>query len=147
MQYGTFKHGQDRSNKRQSRWMFDELSQAKQEILLARLASLGYLRKTNHLLHKERDENFCLTNNMIRHALMHGSLIEYSNVRYDTLCERVLIRDNSRAYQVVVNGIMTLCNICFVVDLTKSAIITAYWNAVDDNHSTLNRKKYRKAVA
>ena len=39
------------------------------------------------------------------------------------------------------------CNLCFVVDIDCKSIITAYYNAVTDNHSSINWKRYDASLS
>lgn len=78
---------------------------------------------------------------------MNFDVIEFSKLPTEFRTNyRVLIRARYNEDVLCGNGVTEKCNLCLVLDLTSDTIVTAYWNKISDNHSTVNMNKYNKNI-
>ena len=101
----------------------------------------------NHLLitdhAKEHIKDF--THSMAKSTLLDCNVIEFNvNQRYNLEC-RVLVRGNKTIPIKTENGIEH-GNVCMVIDIKESKLISAYINRMDDSHSTLNSSRYNESL-
>lgn len=90
---------------------------------------------------------------MISHVLKKDNLmdliIEYNETpTYNRLERRVLLRDNDimkvKYTKEDNSNFEKESNLCFVICLDNSKVVTAYYNLVDDNHETLIDERYNE---
>lgn len=117
------------------------------------LDNMAYrLEFSKHLKDKKRRNNISFSKTSISNMLIFGEydIIEYNETWIDNhteLSRRVLIRGtNAEDVQIFRDGSLQYmsCNLCVVIDFERGKIVTAYWNAVDDDHETLNPNRYDK---
>lgn len=144
---GNFKIGTDRSNKNQVKRMAnrfgDEFISAKAAELVE-LVHSGNIRYSRHLAKKMRRENLNVPTIVIAKTIAHAktSFIEFSYLRGNCKWHRALLRDYTTVEDVMIDGEIKKCNLCFVIDFNCGEIVTAYWNEATDLHETLDIRKY-----
>lgn len=144
---GNFKIGTDRSNKNQVKRMANQFGD---EFISAKAADLvelvhsGNIKYSRHLVKKMRRENLNVPTIVIAKTIAHAktSFIEFSYLRGNCKWHRALLRDYSTVENVMIDGEIKKCNLCFVIDFNCGEIVTAYWNEATDLHKTLDMKKY-----
>lgn len=73
-------------------------------------------------------------------------IIEYNYVQYSDYRDNRVVVKSWDSYNVNVDGKDTECNMIFVLSVTNNQIVTLWYNNVDDNHNTLNMKRYDKNI-
>ena len=144
---GNFKIGTDRSNRNQIKRMANQFGD---EFISAKAADLvelvhsGNIKYSRHLVKKMRRENLNVPTIVIAKTIAHAktSFIEFSHLRGNCKWHRALLRDYSTVENVMIDGEIKKCNLCFVIDFKCGEIVTAYWNEVTDLHETLDVRKY-----
>lgn len=144
---GNFKIGTDRSNKNQVKRMANQFGD---EFISAKAADLvelvhsGNIKYSRHLVKKMRRENLNVPTIVIAKTIAHAktSFIEFSYLRGNCKWHRALLRDYSTVENVMIDGEIKKCNLCFVIDFNCGEIVTAYWNEATDLHETLDMRKY-----
>ena len=101
----------------------------------------------NHLLitdhAKEHIKDF--THSMAKATLLDCNVIEFNVSQKFNLECRVLVRGNKTIPIKTENGIEH-GNVCMVIDIKESKLISAYVNRVGDLHSTLRNDRYNKSL-
>lgn len=144
---GNFKIGTDRSNRNQIKRMAnrfgDEFISAKAADLVE-LVHSGNIKYSRHLVKKMRHENLNVPTIVIAKTIAHAktSFIEFSYLRGNCKWHRALLRDYTTVEDVMIDGEIKKCNLCFVIDFNCGEIVTAYWNEATDLHETLDMRKY-----
>ena len=143
---GKFKHGQVKRTDGQRKKHVSQMSEYELHRLCRRIKGLKRLRASSHLSQKVKRKEISFTYDMIWDVLknIHKShIIEYNLTMFNEQEEsRVLLRTH-KSYPVQIDGKGEVrCNLCFVLSLNRGNIITAYWNEVDDNHTTINLERY-----
>ena len=99
----------------------------------------------NHLLITDhaKDHIKDFTHSMAKSTLLDCNVIEFNvNMKFNLEC-RVLVRGNKTLPIRTENGIEN-GNVCMVIDIKESKLISAYINRSDDLHSTLRSDRYNK---
>lgn len=146
---GNFKIGTDRSNKNQVKRMANQFGD---EFISAKAADLvelvhsGNIKYSRHLVKKMRRENLNVPTIVIAKTIAHAktSFIEFSYLRGNCKWHRALLRDYTTVEDVMIDGEIKKCNLCFVIDFNCGEIVTAYWNEATDLHETLDMRKYAR---
>lgn len=144
---GNFKIGTDRSNRNQIKRMANQFGD---EFISAKAADLvelvhsGNIKYSRHLVKKMRRENLNVPTIVIAKTIAHAktSFIEFSYLCGNCKWHRALLRDYTTVEDVMIDGEIKKCNLCFVIDFNCGEIVTAYWNEATDLHKTLDMKKY-----
>lgn len=74
----------------------------------------------------------------------HYNLIEY-NYKPHTGERRCLLR-GTKSKVIEENGRKVPSNLCLVVDVDSGKLVTAWWNAVNDNHRNVNMNRYDETL-
>lgn len=126
----------------QTKYLFNSLDKYSQQMafrdLCTRLATIT--RLSHHLQKKVHQKRVCLPYKALQAItqLNHYKVIEV-NVTGDNI--RYLLRGTDSFY-CKLSGKIQQVNLCIVVSTRSHLIVTAYLNTCDDNHGTLNRKRY-----
>lgn len=92
------------------------------------------------------NHTYCDTNEAKRclHDL-RNTIVEYSVKKYanNYRNKRVTVRSKDTTL-VEMNNETIPCNICYVIDIDKSRIITTFVNKVSDTHESINMTRYNK---
>lgn len=150
---GTFKTGKISITHGQKKWLARDLSKQtihRLESILQNAIKIGCIPYTSqHLQRKIARGELTFDISVFDCALadFEASLIEYNETPlYGGRIEhRILLRPPSYVREIYLSstGTTVPANLCFVLCLDTLQIITAYWNAVDDQHHTLQRSRYR----
>lgn len=152
MLVATYKRGQVSRTKNQRKWLAAELSD-EDRTQLARdydesvLCSNKVVYMSGHLRDKVARGELSVPQDVVEETLRNfaDSFIEYNvTERNGQQSRRVLLRNNSVRRQVNVRGREQEANLCLVLDIDTCCMITAYWNAADDHHDTLNYNRYER---
>lgn len=124
--------------------------------LLFLLNELRKIKVENIWLSKHiKQKNITVSLSMIVETLNKDNLmdliIEYNETpTYNRIERRVLIRGNDVVKVSYIKEDNTTfekeSNLCFVICLDNSKIVTAYYNLVDDKHDTLIDKRYNRRL-
>ena len=86
---------------------------------------------SNHTIFRQKDK--LITSEEIQRTIHNGKIIEF---HYKD-SNRILVRGNKNEHGY---------NICAVLDIDNSTVVTAYYNKVNDKHCTLNTCNYSAYV-
>lgn len=144
---GNFKIGTDRSNRNQIKRMANQFGDefiSTKAADLVELVHSGNIKYSRHLVKKMRRENLNVPTIVIAKTIAHAktSFIEFSYFRGNCKWHRALLRDYTTVEDVMIDGEIKKCNLCFVIDFNCGEIVTAYWNEATDLHETLDTRKY-----
>lgn len=143
---GKFKHGQVKVTEGQRKKHVSQMSEYELHRLCRRIKGVKRIRVSRHLKQKVENKEVSFTYSMIWDVLnnIHKThVVEYNRTSfYDKEESRVLLR-TQKSYPVKIDEIGEVrCNLCFVLSINRGNIVTAYWNEVDDNHTTINLERY-----
>lgn len=148
---GNFKVGQDSHNPQQTKVLARDIDSRILTNIYAYIMRAfprdGFIHMSRHLVAKTRRERLSIDFGAIRDTIWGGAsnVIEVSRLdRWRTTHMRVLMRDYGIRRQVRIDGRITACNACFVLDLTTQELVTFYWNEATDRHATLNPYHYER---
>lgn len=118
---GNFKIGTDRSNRNQIKRTADRFGD---EFILAKAAELvelvrsGNVKYSEHLIKKMRRDNLNVPTIVIAKTIAHAktSFIEFSYLRGNCKWHRALLRDYTTVEDVMIDGEIKKCNLCFAID-------------------------------
>lgn len=148
----TFKHGQVSVTDNQVKIHRSQISELDLERIMDRIDDSfdngQKLRLTRHVKDKIYDGEIDLYLDDVKDILDDLStdkIIEYNERTFESgeVSQRALIRSDD-----VVNCYVKKykknkdCNLCVVVDVNTLDVVTAYYNAVDDNHDNINMDRY-----
>lgn len=150
MLVATYKRGQVSRTKGQRKWLAAEMSDDDRTQLAHDYdESVVYSNKivymSGHLRDKIARGELSVPQDVVEQTLhsFSDSFIEYSvTERNGNQSRRVLLRNNDIIRQVNVRGQVQDANLCLVLDIDTCCMVTAYWNAANDHHDTLNRNRY-----
>lgn len=153
MNHGYIDIGYVKTTPFQKKKHITQMSKKEEAYLRKCLSDMIYkLEFSKHLENKRRKGKLLFSKNNINDMIVSDEydIIEYNETWVDnhtTLSRRVLIRGNNvedvHAYTPI-GTLHMLCNLCAVIDFERGKIVTAYWNAADDNHDTLDFNRYDK---
>lgn len=141
MLYGETKKGTVSVTQGQVKKHFTQFKAVEKAFLFKTLKLVKRVKLSNHLKHKD----IAIDKNIITQVLKTGaySIIEYNERTYTNgTSKRALIRVKESQDVLLKDKGLTPCNLCFVIDIHTGVIVTAYYNEVDDNHSTINYNRY-----
>lgn len=105
------------------------------------------LTPSNHLKEQIEKGKVSFKMNMVKPMLMdlRRTIIEYNHKTNgkDVFARRVVLR-SSNSYIANVEGKNVAVNLIVVIDIKTMEIVTAYNNAVSDNHNEINMNRYKK---
>lgn len=105
------------------------------------------LQVSAHTINKMIDNHtYCDTNEAKRCLQdLRNTIVEYSVKKYanNYRNKRVTVRSKDITMVEMKNETIP-CNICYVIDIDKSRIITTFVNKVSDTHDSINMKRYNK---
>lgn len=146
MAYGRINKGEVKETREQVKKHVSQMTKDEVNFLVNRLRDLDIskLQISYHLQQKfiDKDENL-LVNSLLREDLA-DLVVEYNETeqKYGT-DRRVLIRLPEEIL-VDLGYFSRYCNLCIVYSFVKNKVITAYYNKVGDNHSTIDMSRYDK---
>lgn len=148
----TFKTGEISVTYGQRKWLAREMSDEEiQEIETKLQATIEFgciPYESEHLKSKIDNGELTFDRDVLSYAFddFKASLIEYNEtpISDGRVEHRVLLRPPSYIKPVYEAKSQTTvdANLCFVLCIDNLKIVTAYWNAVNDNHATLKRRRY-----
>ena len=128
------------TNKNVNRKHFTQMTFDEVDYLTNMLNSLDHLDFTDYSY--DRLEKFGMSEGYFMdmiHEFVHSMVIEYNTGKYGK-DKRVLVRDT----RIVYSDEGEPLNVCFVVSIPKSTIITIYVNDANDHHDTINFNYYNE---
>lgn len=147
---GNLNKGLIKKTDNQVKKHISQMSLSEVERLEKRLKKININKVTySHHLHN-KDISFyneCLTE--ILQDINAREIIEYNQttMRNGRVDNRVLLREASGRDALLKDNGSTVkkkANLCVVISLDTSRIITAYWNSVCDSHKTMDWTRYDK---
>lgn len=154
MLVATYKRGQVSRTDNQRKWLAAEMSRDERENLArdydeSVICSNKVVYMSRHLKKKIEDGELSVPQDVVEETLrtFADSFVEYSltTMRNGQQSRRVLLRNNNITRRVRVKGQEQDANLCIVLDIDTCCMVTAYWNAANDQHDTLNRSRYEHA--
>lgn len=130
-----------KESKNQQKKHFQQFSETEHALLNCCVHNLA----KNHLLITDhaKDHIKDFSHSMAKSTLLDCNVIEFNvNMKFNLEC-RVLVRGNKTISIRTENGIEQ-GNVCMVIDIKESKLVSAYINRVDDLHSTLRSDRYNK---
>ena len=126
-----------------------QMTRKEQWYLREQIKNLSNIKFTKHALNNNVDVTIEQIKNTIKE---YNYIIEYNETTdtYGKINRRVLVR-SSRVYKVdfhkiddsVIKG---NANLCFVISIDTGDIITAYYNFINDEHKTIDMRRYDKTL-
>jgi hypothetical protein len=150
MLVATYKRGQVSRTKNQRKWLAAEMSDDDRESLAhgydeSVIYSNEVVHMSKHLKDKIGRGELSVPQAVVEETIksFSASFLEYNVTEYrGRQSRRVLLRNNDIVRQVRVRGEVQDANLCIVLDIDTCCMVTAYWNATNDHHDTLNRSRY-----
>lgn len=113
---------------------------------------ISHIKMSNHLFSKQKELDFNMDDilNSMKRSDIETLIVEYNKtpVRENYCDYRVLIRtDEERMIDFKTRegrSFTALANMCFVISIKTSQIVTLYWNIQDDSHKTMNWNRYNE---
>lgn len=126
-----------------------QMTRKEQWYLREQIKNLPNIKFTKHALNNNVDVTIEQIKNTIKE---YNYIIEYNETTdtYGKIDRRVLVR-SSRVYKVdfhKIDGsvIKGNANLCFVISIDTGYIITAYYNFINDEHKTIDMRRYDKTL-
>ena len=126
-----------------------QMTRKEQWYLREQIKNLPNIKFTKHALNNDVDVTIEQIKNTIKE---YNYIIEYNETTdtYGKIDRRVLVR-SSRVYKVdfhKIDGsvIKGNANLCFVISIDTGAIITTYYNFINDGLKTIDMRRYDKAL-
>lgn len=126
-----------------------QMTRKEQWYLREQIKNLPNIRFTQHALNNGVNVTMKQIKNTIKE---YNYIIEYNETTdtYDKVDRRVLVR-SSRVYKVdfhKIDGsvIKGNANLCFVISIDTGDIITTYYNFINDEHKTIDMRRYDKTL-
>lgn len=126
-----------------------QMTRKEQWYLREQIKNLPNIKFTKHALNNNVDVTIEQIKNTIKE---YNYIIEYNETTdtYGKIDRRVLVR-SSRVYKVdfhktdgsVIKG---NANLCFVISIDTGYIITIYYNFINDEHKTIDMRRYDKTL-
>lgn len=108
------------------------------------------IKLSHHLRKKKKDIGFKIKDilDTLKSEDLQELIIEYNETPMRGKIDRRVLLRGDRASSVEFKSgdrvFFSPANICFVISLDTSQIITVYWNKVSDTHKTINWNRYDK---
>lgn len=146
----TFKTGQVSRTAGQRKWLAAQMSREERERLAdtydeSVVRSGKKVFMSRHLKDKIARGELSVPQDVVEETLatFSESFIEYNvTERNGRESRRVLLRNYGVVREVRVKGRTCPANLCIVIDMDSCCMVTAYWNALNDRHATLNSNRY-----
>lgn len=126
-----------------------QMTRKEQWYLREQIKNLPNIRFTQHALNNGVNVTMKQIKNTIKE---YNYIIEYNETTdtYGKIDRRVLVR-SSRVYKVdfhKIDGsvIKGNANLCFVISIDTGDIITTYYNFINDEHKTIDMRRYDKTL-
>ena len=126
-----------------------QMTRKEQWYLREQIKNLPNIKFTKHALNNNVDVTIEQIKNTIKE---YNYIIEYNETTdtYGKIDRRVLVR-SSRVYKVdfhKIDGsvIKGNANLCFVISIDTGDIITTYYNFINDEHKTIDMRRYDKTL-
>ena len=136
----TFNKGLVKKTDNQEKWLFKQLSK-KQRVHVLNLAKTLNVTTTfsKHVIDKINNDNVTISKPLLK-ELYQG---RYNVIEYNVTNGRERVVTRSKSFtNIDVNGKDTRVNLCMVYQPIDNTVITMYYNDINDNHITLDRKRY-----
>jgi len=138
----TFNKGLVKKTDNQEKWLFKQLSK-KQRMHVLKLAKTLNVTTTfsKHVIDKINNDNVTISKQLLK-ELYQG---KYNVIEYNVTNGRERIVTRSKSFTTIkVSGKNTRVNLCMVYQPIDNTVITMYYNDINDNHITLDLKRYSK---
>lgn len=126
-----------------------QMTRKEQWYLREQIKNLPNIKFTKHALNNNVDVTIEQIKNTIKE---YNYIVEYNETTdtYGKIDRRVLVR-SSRVYKVdfhKIDGsvIKGNANLCFVISIDTGNIITTYYNFINDEHKTIDMRRYDKTL-
>ena len=145
MRKGTFRKGFIKTTYNQKKKHYTQFSEEEFNYLENKIKNITTVYPSWHLVEKEdilvkrKDILKVLKDSNIKELIIEYN-VTGNKPKKD---KRVLLRSRDE-YLVESNEGTVKCNLCFVISILKNEIITAYYNNINDNHSSINWERYDK---
>lgn len=145
MRKGHIKKGFVKETRRQQKKHYTQF--AKDELIYLenkiKDINIDNVKASKHLLSKTstsyKHEDII---NVLKDSNLKDRIIEYNvTITNKGIDRRVLLR-SKEIFDVFVNDDIKKCNLCFVISILSSEIITVYYNECYDNHDTIDWRRY-----
>lgn len=144
--------GNEKFTKNQIKKHCTQMTNKEKHIINEELAKLEELTLSNHV-YKYIEDNYLsfdfelldYISISLKNKCNMNNIMEFNQTNksgYDDISNRVLIRFKDIIKVKCKDDIIRRCNLCCVIDLQKSKVITVYFNRLTDKHSTLDYAKY-----
>jgi len=140
MLMGYFERGNIKLTTGQSKKHIQQMNQEEVNRIVNKLKYIGKLNISKHLKEKKIIINNLTIQSNLKSKNLKNMIVEYNNTYGHN---RVLIRSDV-VELVLIGGSYKQCNLCYVIDLDNSVIITAYYNELKDNHRNINWSRYNE---
>ena len=145
MHQGTFKTGTVSRTHNQKKWHVSQISKATLSAITYRFHQTIKTRGWKLSQHLQKKANITFSPEIIQRVLSTGDIIEYNETQQKyRKSRRILLRNSHDTYKINTNVGVTESNLCVVVDIDSGDVITAYWNAANDNHKNINMRRYER---
>lgn len=143
MYKATFKKGTVSRTNNQKKWHVSQISKVTLSAISYKFHQTIQTKGWRLSWHLQKKANLTFSTEIIQRVLNTGDIIEYNETRQKyRKSRRILLRDSHDTYETNTNDGVTESNLCIVVDIDSGDVITAYWNAADDNHKNINMRRY-----
>lgn len=143
MYKGTFKTGTISHTQGQKKWHASQISEETLDTIRFRLRQTIQRKGWRLSYHLQKKDNLTFSPEIIQYVIDTGDVIEYNETpRRDKTSRRILLRNLCDKHKVNTNIGVTESNLCVVIDIDNGNVVTAYWNAANDNHKTIDMHKY-----
>ena len=145
MYKATFKKGTVSRTHNQKKWHVSQISKATLNAITFHFHQTIQTKGWKLSWHLKKKANLTFSPEIIQRVLSTGDIIEYNETpqKYRK-SRRILLRNSHDTYKVSTNVGVTESNLCIVVDIDSGDVITAYWNAANDNHKSINMRRYER---
>ena len=143
MNYGKIEIGTVRKTEGQVKKLYTQMTIQEIKYLDRKLAELdkNTMEITQHLEDKHINKNINLLKNL---PTMKHKIIEYNETPLKGKIDKRVVIQALGKFRVNIDGKMQDCKFTVVYSLTNNRVITSWYNAVGDNHKTINMKRYNK---
>lgn len=138
-----------KKSKNQVKKHIKQMNKFELRYLRNKVENLPNIRFTKHALNNDVDVTIEQIKNTIKE---YNYIVEYNETTdtYGKIDRRVLVR-SSRVYKVdfhKIDGsvIKGNANLCFVISIDTGNIITTYYNFINDEHKTIDMRRYDKTL-
>lgn len=136
----VYKHGLVSVTEAQEKKHVSQMTKSEIRAIKNKLYSMNIskTRMSRHLTDKLDSGEITIYKKQMVRLLLNFELIEYNKTRGQS---RVLLRGLNEE-DTIVDGVIKKSNLCIVWNLDTNNIVTAYWNCTNDNHNTIDFRRY-----